>query len=129
MIKGEPMLHKFLTISAVLVAAISTALAHAPKVGANGGTQTDAGSFHVEVVPKGTILQVYLRDHSDKAVQTEGYKGTAIFVVDGKPQRISLTPAGENKLMGASSVELPNDPKGAVQITTPTGSTLQAKFN
>jgi hypothetical protein len=108
---------------------MSNAFAHGPKLGANGGVQADAGSFHVEVVPKGTTLQVFLRDHSDKSVQTDGYKGTAIFVVDGKPQRISLTPAGENKLMGASSIELPKELKGAVQITTPTGSTLQAKFN
>jgi hypothetical protein len=120
---------KSLTISAVLLAAMSNAFAHGPKLGANGGVQADAGSFHVEVVPKGTTLQVFLRDHSDKSVQTDGYKGTAIFVVDGKPQRISLTPAGENKLMGASSIELPKELKGAVQITTPTGSTLQAKFN
>ena len=123
------MLHKSLTIAAVLLVAISTAFAHAPKVGANGGPQTDAGSFHVEVVPKGTILQVYLRDHSDKAVQSDGFKGTAIFVVDGKPLRINLSPSGENKLTGESSVELPNEPKGALQITTPTGSTVQAKFN
>jgi hypothetical protein len=38
------------------------------------------------------------------------------------------TPAGTNKLSGTSPVALPKEPKGAVQITTPTGSTLQAKF-
>ena len=57
-----------------------------------------------------------------------GFKGLAIFVVDGKPQRIPLTPAGENRLSGTSSVALPASPKGAVQITIPSGSTLQAKF-
>jgi hypothetical protein len=113
---------------AVLLAAPSIALAHGPKVGANGGAQADAGSFHVEVVPKGETLQVFLRDHSDKAVTTDGFKGLAIFVIDGKPQRISLTPAGENRLSGTSSVTLPASPKGAVQITIPSGSTLQAKF-
>jgi hypothetical protein len=115
--------------AALLVASVSVASAHAPKVGANGGAQADAGSFHVEVVPQGTTLQVFLRDHSDKAVRTEGYKGTAIFVIDGKPQRIPLAPAGENKLTGTSAVSIPSEPKGAVQITTPSGSTVQAKFN
>ncbi len=119
---------KSLATAAVLLAATAGAQAHAPKVGANGGPQADAGSFHVEVVPQGTTLQVFLRDHSDKAVPTAGYKGTAIFAVDGKPQRIPLTPAGDNKLTGTSGVALPKEPKGAVQITTPTGSTLQAKF-
>ena len=103
--------------------------AHGPKVGQNGGPQEDAGSFHVEVVPQGTVLQVYLRDHSDRAVSTQGYKGTAIFVINEKAERIQLTPAGENQLTGTSSVGLPAQPKGAVQLTTPTGSTIQAKLN
>ena len=113
----------------LLVATTTLAAAHAPKVGANGGPQADAGSFHVEVVAKGTSLRVFLRDHSDKAVLTEGYKGTAIFVVDGKPQRIPLAPSGENALTGTAPVTVPGEPKGAVQITTPTGSTVQAKFD
>jgi hypothetical protein len=104
------------------------ASAHGPKVGQNGGPQEDAGSFHVEIVPQGTVLQVYLKDHSDKAISTRGFKGTAIFVINGKAERITLTPVGENQLKGASSVDLPAEPKGAVQITTPAGSTVQAKF-
>jgi hypothetical protein len=119
---------KNFAVAAVLISTTSLAFAHAPKVGANGGPQADAGSFHVEIVPQGTTLQVFLRDHSDKAVVTAGYKGTAIFVIDGKPQRIPLAPAGDNKLTGTSGVSIPREPKGAVQITTPTGSTLQAKF-
>ena len=38
-------------IAVVLIATTSFAYAHGPKVGANGGPQADAGSFHVEVVP------------------------------------------------------------------------------
>lgn len=119
---------KIIVTVAALLAVPSIVLAHGPKTGANGGVQADAGSFHVEVVPKGTTLQVFLRDHSDKAVTTDGFKGTAIFVIEGKPQRIPLTPAGENRLSGTSSVNLPVNPKGAVQITTRSGSTMQAKF-
>ena len=104
------------------------AFAHGPKIGQNGGPQEDAGSFHVEILPQGTVLQVYLKDHSDKTVSSSGFKGTAIFVVNGKAERITLVPAGENQLKGTASVDLPAEPKGAVQITTPTGSTVQAKF-
>lgn len=118
-----------ITAAALFVAMTAAASAHAPKVGANGGAQADAGSFHVEVVAHGMTLQVFLRNHSDKAIPTEGYKGLAIFVIDGKPQRIPLAPAGENKLTGTSEISLPHEPKGAVQITTPSGSTAQAKFN
>jgi hypothetical protein len=118
-----------IAVATLFIVTASTASAHAPKVGANGGPQADAGNFHVEVVSQGATLVVFLRDHSDKAVLTDGHKGTAIFVIDGKPQRIPLAPAGENRLTGASAVKIPSEPKGAVQITTPTGSTVQAKFN
>lgn len=117
-----------LAIFAALMAA-APAIAHAPKIGANGGSQTDAGALHVEILTNGKTLTVFLRDHSDKIVSSGDYKGTAIFVVDGKLQRIPLTPAGENKLSGTADVELPNDPKGAVQIMMPEGATVQAKFN
>ncbi len=118
-----------LALALLLAAATGTAFAHAPKKGVNGGPQSDAGSFHVEVVPQGKSVQVFLRDHGDKAVKTDGYKGVAIFTVDGKAQRIPLAPAGENTLNGTAEATLPDEPKGAVQITTPTGSTVQAKFN
>lgn len=116
-------------LASMLIAAPTLALPHAPKIGANGGPQTDAGSYHVEIVMRGSTLQVFLRDHSDNAVRTDGYKGIAIFVVEGKPQRIPLTPNGENRLIGTSPVAISGSPKGAVQITTPTGSTVQAKFD
>lgn len=119
---------KTLAAAAMLLVVPSLVLAHAPKVGANGGAQADAGSFHVEVVPQGTALQVFLNDHSEKAVATAGFRGTAIFVIDGKPQRIPLAPAGDNKLTGTAAVPIPSSPKGAVQIMTPAGSTVQAKF-
>jgi hypothetical protein len=119
---------KSLVAAAALAILPVSAIAHSPKVGQNGGQQTDAGNYHVEVVPKGTVLQVYVRDHSDKAVSTQGFKGTAIFVIKGKPERITLMPAGDNQLKGDASVELPTQPKGAVQITAPTGGTVQAKF-
>ena len=78
---------------------------------------------------RGTLLQVYLRDHSDKAVSTQGWKGIAILTIGGTAHRITLTPAGDNQLNGTASVDLPEDPKGAVRITTPSGSTVQAKFD
>lgn len=118
------------------IALLTTALAilpagsfaHAPKVGENGGAQTDAGSFHVELVAKEANIDVYLRDHSNNAVVTAGFKGAAILVVDGKPLRIELLPAGDNRLTGSAPVALPQAPKGAVLITTPSGSTAQGKF-
>ena len=73
-------------------------------------------------------MTVYLHDEKDKPVDAQGHKGIGIFVVGGKPQRIELTPDSANKLSGTSSVPLPARVKGAVQITLPSGKTVQAKF-
>ena len=116
-------------ISAVLFCAPSLAFAHAAKIGEHGGQQTDASAFHVEVVVKDTKLEVYLHDHSLKAVPSAGLKGVAIFKdASGKPVRIPLEPAGDNELAGVSPSSLPAQIEGAVQITTQTGSVAQGKF-
>ena len=113
----------------VLFCAPSLAFAHAAKTGEHGGPQTDAGSFHVEVVAKDTKLEVYLHDHSSKPVASAGFKGVAIFkAADGKPVRIPLEPAGDNKLSGVAPSPLPAQLDGAVQLTTPAGSSVQGKF-
>lgn len=109
------------------LASPTVAQAHESAEGPNGGPSIDTGEFHIEAVTKGTELAIYVRDTADKPVPTDGFKGTAIFVVDGKPQRIVLTPAGENRLSGTSAAPLAS-PKGAVQISTGDGKSIQGKF-
>ena len=113
-------------LSSLLIA--TGAFAHGPSKGPHGGRQVDAGDFHVEMVAKDTALAVYLRDEDDKPIDAKGYKATGIFVVGGKPERIELKSDSANKLTGTASVPLPATLKGAVQITLPTGKTVQAKF-
>jgi hypothetical protein len=120
---------KPLALALVAMLALSGAIhAHAPAKGKNGGQQTDAGNYHVEVVARGNTLDVFINDHSDKAVPTNGFKGVAILVVKGKVQRITLAPRGENILTGTSPVELATPIRGAVQITNTDNQTVQAKF-
>ena len=115
---------------AVLGAAMitGTAFAHAPEKGKNGGQQVDAGDYHVEAVVKGTTLDVFIRNHDDKAVPTKGFKGTAVLIVKGKPVQVALTPKDENVLSGTSAVELAAPIRGAIQITNGENQTVQAKF-
>lgn len=119
---------KKLIVPVAVLALAAAAYAHGPDKGKNGGRQVDAGSYHVEIVAKDATLAIYISDDNDKPVDAKGFKATGIFVVSGKPQRIELKPETANKLIGASSVPLPADLKGAVQITLPTGGTVQAKF-
>ena len=119
---------KRLPIFAATLLIASIAYAHGPDKGANGGRQVDAGDYHVEMVAKETSLSVYVNDKKDQPVDAKAFKGTGIFVVAGKPQRIELKPESANKLSGTASVPLPANLKGAVQITLPSGKSVQAKF-
>lgn len=115
---------------AFLFGAPALAFAHAPRVGEHGGAQTDAGSFHVEVLARDGKVEVWLHDHSARPVAATGFKGVANFkAVDGKVVSISLAPAADNELAGISPSPLPARLEGAVQITTPTGSVVQGKFS
>ncbi len=118
---------KLFALTGFVISSMIPALAHSPKAG-SGAMIADAGNYHVELQPNGSSLTVLLTDQADKPVAADGHKGTAVFVIGGKSQRISLTPAGGNKLTGTAEMAMPARPKGAVQITKPDGNSVQAKF-
>jgi hypothetical protein len=89
----------------------------------------DAGPYHVEVTAKGTTVDVYVSDGSDKPLPAAGFKATAILAIDGKPQRIVLGPADGNRLTGQSTMAMQGVLKGAVLLTAPDGKTAQAKID
>lgn len=117
-------------VSAVVAIALNAApaAAHDPKP-QHGGRIVVAGNYHVEMVAKDRQVHVYLLDHSDKPVTAKGRKGVAILVVDGKSTRIPLEPGDGSRLSGEAAAALPAAPKGVVQITEPSGGTVQARFN
>ena len=81
---------KFLLIGALLTST-GSAWAHDAKA-KNGGRITDAGAYHVEMVVKSDIVDVFISDESEKPVAASGFKGTAILVAGGKSQRVVLAP-------------------------------------
>jgi hypothetical protein len=115
-------------IVAGLLTAAMPALAHEVAKGPNGGRIAEAGAYHVELVANQYAVAVFVSDASDKPVSPAGFKGTAILIVDGKPQRIALAPDGDTRLAGKAAVVLPKEPKGVVQLSAPDGKTAQARF-
>ena len=116
----------FLMIAAMCSAA--SVYAHEVEKGPNGGRIADAGDFHVEVVAKSNVIEVYLSDSSDKPVAPVGFKGIAILLIDGKQQRIALDQAGVDRLTGKTTGTPSANVKGVVQLTTPQGTSVQARF-
>jgi hypothetical protein len=117
---------RWLLIAALLIPA-GSAWAHDAK-GKHGGRIADAGSYHVEMVVKSDIVDVFISDEGDKPVAASGFKGTAILVAGGKSQRIVLAPVDGTRLTGSATSALPGQPKGVVQLTGPDGKTIQARF-
>ena len=73
-------------------------------------------------------MTVFLFDAADQPVESAGFKANAILVVNAKPARFPLEPAGGQKLTGKAPGPVQAGVKGAVQLTAPDGSTAQAKF-
>jgi len=117
---------KTLILTATLIF-IGPALAHEVQKGPNGGPVVDAGDYHVELVAKESAVDVFITDSKDQPAPS-GFKGLAILLVDGKQQRIPLESAAPGRLTGKTTGVKPAQPKGVVQLTTPQGSTVQARF-
>lgn len=115
-----------LALLAVLAAA-SPALAHENEKGPHGGRVADAGEYHVELVPKPGAIEVFITDAKDQPAPA-GFKGVAILVVDGKQQRIPLDGTAPGRLAGTTAVTAPAGVKGVVQLTSPQGKSILARF-
>ena len=117
------------TVLALLLMIPGVALAHEPRPGPNGGLMVDAGPYHAELLADGSdTVTVFLFDADDQPIESAGFKATAILVVNSKPVRFALDPAGGQKLTGKAPGPVEAGVKGAVQLTAPDGSTAQAKF-
>ncbi len=113
-------------IGAWLVAAPAFASDAKPR---HGGRVVDAGDYHVEMVSNDGVLDIYISDHNNKPLETTGFKAVAIVSSGGKSARIAMDAADGSRLTGKAAGALPAQPKGVVQITSPAGKTVQAKFN
>ncbi len=93
----------------------------------NGGQVRMAGPYHFELVLGDGVVNVYLTDHSDAPVASEGVSGSAI-ILSGSRATIDLTPSGDSRLDGQGAFEVGPDMRAVVALTFPDGETWQARF-
>jgi hypothetical protein len=118
-----------LAILALCLLVAPGALAHEPRPGPNGGLMVDAGSYHAELLADGTPkVTLFLFDIDDQPIESAGFKANAILIVNGKPARFTLEPAGGQTLSGEAPGPVEPGVKGAIQISLPDGGTVQAKY-
>lgn len=102
-----------------------------PVNASHGGQAQEAGPYHLELVAADGELLLYVADHDDKAVSTEGGKAKAM-IQQGyeKTSRIDveLQPAGDNILKGTGDFTINQHTKIIVFVKLPGQEAHAASF-
>ena len=96
----------------------------------HGGQMRMAGPYHLELVTKEKEMIVYVTDHGDNNVPTEGGVGKAsIQVGKAKPKNsIKLEPAGDNMLRGTGDFSITPETVVVVFLKLPEYEAQSARF-
>ena len=121
------MIVRFASLAVLLTIAFN-AMAHDTK-GPHGGRLTDADTYHMELVIKSDVIEIFISDTNERPLASSGFSAVALLAAGGKSQRTVLTPVESDRLAGKLSIAFSSEPKGIVQLTSPDGKTSQAKFN
>ncbi|MHC9061106.1 hypothetical protein ACYX34_00250 [Nitrospira sp. CMX1] len=96
----------------------------------HGGQSLAAGPYHLELVAKDGELLLYVSDHSDKPISTDGAKAKATIQqgFEKTNEQVELIPAGENTLKGTGTFTLSSDTGIIIFLKLPQRDAHAAKF-
>ena len=96
----------------------------------HGGQMRMAGPYHLELVAQDKDLVLYVTDHGDNKVSTDGGVGKASFQVGkAKPKdSIKLEPAGDNVLKGTGDFKLTPETTIVVFVKLPDQEPQSTRF-
>lgn len=123
-----------LALCATLLAAVPVGAHRAkdsdPVKALHGGQSLAAGPYHLELVAKDGELVLYVTDHSDKAIPTEGAKAKATIQHGYEKAKIQveLEPSGENTLKGTGEFTIHPDTGIIVFLRLPEHEAYAARF-
>ena len=104
---------------------------HADPVKAlHGGQSLAAGPYHLELVAKDGELILYVTDHSDKAIPSDGAKAKATIQhgFEKATTQVELEPSGDNRLKGNGTFTLNPDTGILVFLRLPEQEAYAARF-
>lgn len=101
-----------------------------PVTALHGGQALAAGPYHLELVATDGELTLYVRDHSDNAVSTDGAKAKATLQHGTEKARteIELEPSGEHTLKGTGTFTINPDTGIIVFLRLPGHDAHAARF-
>lgn len=94
----------------------------------HGGQMRMAGLYHFELVVKPGELTVYVTDHGDQPIATDGASGSATLLAGGQRSQIKLSPAGDNRLQGTGAFAMDEQMRAVLSIQFPGQGPEQARF-
>ena len=96
----------------------------------HGGQTRMSGAYHLELVARNNEIMLYVMDHADNAISTEGGLGKAT-VQNGKAKgktSVKLEPAGDNLLKGAGEFSVTPETVVVVFVELPGQEVHSARF-
>ena len=128
------LLGSFFILCATLLGAVQVgahSAKHAePVKSLHGGQSLAAGPYHLELVAKDGELLLYVSDHSDKPILTDGAKAKATIQqgFENTTTQVELVPAGENTLKGTGTFTLAPETGIIVFLKFPQRDAHAARF-
>lgn len=101
-----------------------------PVKALHGGQSLAAGPYHLELIAKDGELVLYVTDHSDKAIPTDGARAKATIQHGYEKARtqVELEPSGENTLKGTGAFTIHPDTGIMVFLKLPDQEAYAARF-
>ncbi len=101
-----------------------------PVKALHGGQSLTAGPYHLELVAKDGELLLYVTDHSNKAIPTEGAKAKATIQhgYEKANIQVELEPSGDNRLKGTGEFTISPDTGIIVFLRLPEQEAYAARF-
>lgn len=101
-----------------------------PVKALHGGQSLAAGPYHLELVAKDGELLLYVADHSDKAIPSDGAKAKATIQqgFEKATIQVELEPSGDNQLKGNGAFTIHPDTGILVFLRLPEQEAYAARF-
>jgi hypothetical protein len=94
----------------------------------HGGQLRMTGPYHLELVAKDRELTVYVTDHADNQITTDGGLGKATIETGQARTQVGLHPVGENMLKGSGSFTITPETVVIIFIKLPNQDAYSARF-
>lgn len=94
----------------------------------HGGQLRMVGPYHLELVTKDSEVTVYVTDHADNKITTDGGLGKATIETGQTRTQVGLHPVGDNMLKGAGVFTITPETVVIVFIRLPDQDAHSARF-